>query len=58
MTRRYDHLISSYPVSDTCYWIIVSGGFRQYNNENKTDIPIIGSDITVIVELGMFWFLI
>ena len=52
MTRRYDHSISSYTVSDECVWIVITGGFKQYNPENKTGTGITGPDTTVL-ELGM-----
>ena len=53
MTRRYVHSISSYTVSDECVWIVITGGFKQYNREDKTNTFITGPDTTVLVELGM-----
>ena len=31
----------------------MTGGYRQYNRSNNTDLPITGCDVTVIMELGM-----
>ena len=53
MTRRYNHSISSYTVSDECVWIVITGGHKQYNPERNTDTLITGPDTTVLVELGM-----
>ena len=53
MTRRYEHSISSYTVSDECVWIVITGGFKQYNPEHDTNTLITGPDTTVLVELGM-----
>ena len=53
VTRRYDHSISSYTVSDECVWIVITGGLKQYNSEDDTDTFITGPDTTVLVELGM-----
>ena len=53
MTRRYSHSISSYTVSDECVWIVITGGYKQYNPEDDTGTFITGPDTTVLVELGM-----
>ena len=53
MTRRFDHSISSYTVSDECVWIVITGGVKRYNPERGTDTLITGPDTTVLVELGM-----
>ena len=53
MTRRYFHSISSYTVSDECVWIVITGGFKQYNPGYKTGTLVSGPDTTVLVELGM-----
>ena len=53
MTRRYEHSISSYTVSDECVWIVITGGFNHYNPERSTANLISGPDTTVLVELGM-----
>ena len=57
MTRRYAHSISSYTVSDECVWIVITGGFKQYNPETNTETLITGPDTTVLVELGMLTLL-
>ena len=53
MTRRYNHSISSYTVSDECVWIVIAGGFKQYNPYHNTITLITGPETTVLVELGM-----
>ena len=53
MTRRFDHSISSYTVSDECVWIVITGGCKQYDPEDHTNTLITGPDTTVLVELGM-----
>ena len=53
MTRRYDHSISSYTVSDECFWIVITGGLKQYNPGRNTYSLIAGPDTIVLVELGM-----
>ena len=53
MTRRFDHSISSYTVSDECVWIVITGGFERYNPEHDTNTLITDPDTTVLVELGM-----
>ena len=45
--------MSTYYLSKERFWIVVSGGYREYNQVTKTDQPITGSNITVIIELGM-----
>ena len=53
MTRRYSHSISSYTVSDECVWIVITGGYKQYNPVRETSTPVTCPDSTVLVELGM-----
>ena len=53
MTRRFNHSISSYTVSDECVWIVITGGFNKYNPEHTNNTFITGPDTTVLVELGM-----
>ena len=45
--------MSTYYISKSCVWIIVTGGYREYNQTNNTDLPVSGCDVTVIMELGM-----
>ena len=42
--------MSTYYISKSCVWVIVSGGFNQSDN---TYVPVTGCDVTVIMELGM-----
>ena len=46
--------MSTYYTSKSCVWIIVIGGYREYDRSNNTDLLITGCDVTVIIELGMF----
>ena len=45
-------------------WIIVNGGYKEYNRSNKAYVPVTGCDVTVIMELGMtiiihiMWYII
>ena len=57
MTRRYGHSISNYTVSDECVWIVITGGFKQFNPGYIIGTRITGPDTTVIVELGMLTLL-
>ena len=45
--------MSTYYISKSCVWIIVTGGSREYNRSNNTDLPVTGCDVTIIIELGM-----
>ena len=31
----------------------MTGGSKEYNRSNNTDLPITGCDVIVIIELGM-----
>ena len=57
VTRRYYHSLSTYYISNQCVWIVVTGGNEEYNlDEDECDIvhrPISGSNVTMIIELGM-----
>ena len=53
VTKRFDHSMSTYYISKERFWIVVTGGYSEYNPSTKKALPISGSDITVIVELGM-----
>ena len=44
--------MSTYYTSKSCVWIIVTGGYKQYNRSDNADL-ITGCDVTVIMELGM-----
>ena len=45
--------MSTYYISKERFWIVVTGGYSEYNLPDDTAQPITGSDITVIIELGM-----
>ena len=53
VTKRYFHSLATYEISNNRVWIIVNGGFKEYNQFNNTDIPVTGCDVTIIVDLGM-----
>ena len=53
VTKRFAHSMSRYYISKERFWIIVSGGYCKYNPSTQIALPITGSDITVIIELGM-----
>ena len=45
--------MSTYYISKSCVWIIVTGGYKEHNRSTNTDFPVSGCDVTVIMELGM-----
>ena len=51
--KRFHHSMSTYYISKERFWIIVTGGYNDYNQSDNTVTPITGSNITVIIELGM-----
>ena len=51
--KRYDHSITTYEISNGHVWITVTGGSRVIDLSDNTFIPITGSDVTFIIELGM-----
>ena len=53
VTTRFAHSMSTYYISKERFWIVVTGGGNEYNISNVEVEPITGSDITVIIELGM-----
>ena len=53
VTKRFDHSMSTYCISQERFWIIVTGGWNVHNRSDDTALPVTGSDITVIIELGM-----
>ena len=53
VTKRFHHSMSTYYISKERFWIVVTGGCNKCNRSNKTALPINGSDILVIIELGM-----
>ena len=56
VTKRLHHSISTYYISKENFWIVVTGGYSEYNRPNDTSTPITGSYITVIIELGMITY--
>ena len=50
VTKRFDHSITPYQISNNRVWIIVYGGHEDHYSSS---IPVTGCDVTIIVELGM-----
>ena len=46
--------MSTFYVSNSCVWIMVTGGYREYKGSINPDLPVTGCDVTVILELSMF----
>ena len=53
VTKRFYHSMSSYCISKERFWIIVTGGYCDYSLSNNTAQLITGSNVIVIIELGM-----
>ena len=53
VTKRYDHSITAYQISNNRVWIIINGGTKEHIQSRNTHIPVTGCDVTNIVELGM-----
>ena len=53
VTKRFAHSMSTYYISKDRFWVVLTGGCSKYDQSNDTAQPITGSDITVIIELGM-----
>ena len=53
VTKRFAHSMSTYYISKERFWIVVTGGYNEYNESDNTVTAIIGSHIVVIIELGM-----
>ena len=53
VTKRFDHSMSTYYISKERFWIVVTGGYSEYNQSDDTGLQITGSDIAVMIELGM-----
>ena len=51
--KRHNHSMATCEISNGHVWIIVTGGCRQIDLSNNTNIVITGSDVTFIIELGM-----
>ena len=53
VTKRFYHSMSTYYISKERFWIVLTGGCTVYNRSDNTFTPITGSNILVIIELGM-----
>ena len=53
VTKRFAHSMSTYCTSKKRFWIVVNGGCSEYNQSTNIALPITGSNITVIIELGI-----
>ena len=54
VSRRFEHSISCLTLpTDICVWIIVNGGYNEYNKEENTGTFITDHYMTVLVQLGM-----
>ena len=51
--KRYHHSMTTYEISNGHVWLIVTGGCSGYDLSANTAIPVTGSDVTYIMELGM-----
>ena len=49
--KRYNHSMTTYEICSGHIWLIVTGGKTEYDRQGS--IPITGSDVTFIIELGM-----
>ena len=64
VTKRFYHSMSTYYISKERFWIVVIGGSSEYYQYDKTSLKITGSNIMVIIELGMIinihimWYII
>ena len=53
VSKRYHHSMTTYEISNGHVWLIVTGGCSGYDRSMNTAIPITGSDVTYIIDLGM-----
>ena len=53
VTKRYLHSITPYQMSSNRVWIVINGGYKQFDRSDNTHIPVTGCDVTIIVKLGM-----
>ena len=51
--KRYHHSMTTYEISNGHVWLIITGGKSEFNRSDNTFIPITGSDVTYIIEVGM-----
>ena len=53
VTKRYQHSITPYQISNNRVWIIINGGAKEHDRSRNTHIPVRACDVTIITELGM-----
>ena len=53
VTKRFAHSMSTYYISRERFWIVVTGGYTEYNLSTKTAQPMTGFNTLSIIELGM-----
>ena len=53
VVKRCDHSMTGYEISNGNVWITVTGGNSEWDQSRQGIIPITGSDVTFIIELGM-----
>ena len=53
VSKRFDHSITPYQISNNRVWIITTGGAKEPNRSDNTNILVTSCDDTIIVELGM-----
>ena len=51
--KRYNLSMAKYEISNGHVWITVIGGSSEYDESDNTFIPITGSEVTFVIELGM-----
>ena len=51
--KRYNHSMTTYEISNGHVWLVVTGGYREWDRSDDASIVITGSDVTFIIELGM-----
>ena len=52
VTSRFNHSMSTYYISRHYVWLIITGGNKELAKSTPLGIPITGSNINVIMELG------
>ena len=53
VTKRFNHSMSTYYISRHYVWLIITGGNKEIDQSTKLGNPITGSNINVVMELGM-----
>ena len=57
VTKRFAHSMSIYYISKERFWIVVTGGCSECIRSDNTSYPITGSNILVIIEIGMIIYI-